>query len=144
MELSGETERKLLDSFRAQDLPAVQRCAFSLLGLGPGLTPQGDDLLCGFLCGLHALGERGVTATALRTCVDEHAPRRTTSLSCTLLHYAGRGVAAEPLLDVLCSLECGDCSESVDRLLTIGHSSGRAMLTGALLAAAAVWGMSFA
>jgi hypothetical protein len=143
-----------LQAFLDRDIPALHNHAFGLLGLGAGLTPEGDDVLCGFLCGLTVLGQPCAITTALRDFVDEHAPRRTTALSRTLLHYAGRGVAIEPLLDVLCSLECGvqpagpvrvwpavDSQPIVDRLLAVGHSSGLAMLTGACLAAAAVYGV---
>jgi len=57
---------------------------------------------------------------------------RTTALSRTLLLYAARGVAVQPLLDVLWT---GGEEASVARLVAIGHTSGRDMLAGAALAA---------
>jgi hypothetical protein len=121
---------------------------FALLGLGPGLTPAGDDLLCGLLVGLHVLGNRCAPcharyAYSLQTLIgviEPHARSRTTALSASLLTQACRGVALQPLLDVLCTL--GDTIDwrAVETLLGIGHSSGSDLLTGAYLAATAVLG----
>ncbi len=53
---------------------------------------------------------------------------RTTSLSATLLELAGRGMGPEPLQALLAG-EPG----ALDRLLRLGHSTGRAYATGAAL-----------
>jgi hypothetical protein len=118
----------------------------SLLGLGPGLTPAGDDFLCGYLAGLRILGRRAGVDTSdlvdrLAGEVNALAAARTTALSRTLLYYAGRGTVVEPLEDVLYSLEPAGSASSLDdqtpgyrRLLGIGHSSGRDMFCGALVA----------
>jgi Protein of unknown function (DUF2877) len=69
---------------------------------------------------------------------DEMAPSRTTAVSRTMIHYAGRGVAIQPLLDAI-SLPSGTASEAaVGALLTVGHNSGHAMLSGACLAVRAL------
>jgi hypothetical protein len=128
------------------DLFAIRERIHGLVGLGPGLTPSGDDLLCGLIAGLAIFRERGMlwksgsAEVALGAACEEAAVWRTTSLSRTLLHYARCGVAAEPLLDVLWSLGAARArgGRGVDALLRIGHSSGSDMLSGALLAATAV------
>lgn len=127
----------------------------SLIGLGPGLTPAGDDILTGLLAGLHVLKHRAPaphhctsTLAILTDIVERRAPNRTTALSQTLLFYAARGIAVEPLLDVLWTLGSGSPIRSLtptnvgglDALLAIGHSSGSDMLTGALLAAQTLLG----
>src|SRR5207245_2508836 len=40
------------------DEEAAQNAAWNLLGLGPGLTPAGDDMLVGLLAGFHVLVSR--------------------------------------------------------------------------------------
>jgi hypothetical protein len=108
------------------------------------LTPSGDDVLCGLIAGLSVLGNRPVrhqercegAVAALATCIAREAPRRTTSLSATLLRCAARGVVAEPLLQVLGTVGSGNQLTGVDEVLMLGHSSGSDMLTGALMACA--------
>jgi hypothetical protein len=134
----------LWDALMRQDTEAVSRHAVGLLGLGPGLTPSGDDVLCGLIAGLSVLGHRSVrhqercegAVAALRACVMAEAPRRTTSLSATLLRSAAHGVAAEPLLQVLGTVGSGNQVKGIDEVLMLGHSSGSDMLTGALMACA--------
>ncbi len=127
-----------------QDRDATGRHAVGLLGLGPGLTPAGDDVLCGLFAGLRVLGRRWThqrsrcegTLATLSDCIVAEAPRRTTSLSSTLLLSATRGVAMEPLLHLLETAGTNTGMSGVDELLMVGHSSGSDMLTGALLAGA--------
>ncbi|MBV9279059.1 MAG: DUF2877 domain-containing protein [Chloroflexi bacterium] len=136
----------LLHALLRGDERAMRSHALGLLGLGPGLTPAGDDLLCGLLAGLGVLGERtpglrlwsARRVTVLDAAIGQAAGARTTALSRTLLHYAARSLAVEPLLDLLCTLGSGEPPSGRDQLLAIGHSSGGDMLAGALLAARAV------
>lgn len=178
-----------------------------LIGLGPGLTPAGDDVLCGAMAGLRVFERRlaqqgeqrakalryGVSpyetarrsrglqpavqkpvdrpsavgpepcipgfdstskaagggehqdavlriAESLGAVVVEQMEGRTTALSRTLLFWAARGVAVQPLLDVLWTLGSSEPVEGLETLLAIGHTSGRDMLAGAALAAASVLG----
>jgi len=126
------------------DLDSTVRHAVGLLGLGPGLTPSGDDVLCGLISGLSVLGRRSnrhknrceEAQAALTDCMVTQAPRRTTSFSSTLLQSATRGVVTEPLLQVLKTAGSGTRMRGIDDVLMLGHSSGSDMLTGALLAGA--------
>jgi len=68
----------------------------SLLGLGPGLTPSGDDLLAGALL---ARARRGA-APAPPEALLSVARRRTTTLACNLLELAARGLADERLVNL--------------------------------------------
>jgi hypothetical protein len=118
---------------------------FALLGRGPGLTPAGDDLLCGLLIGLHAFRRRGLTSAGRRLetlipLIDAHARDRTTALSTTLLHYAARGTAVEPLLHVAGSIGSDGGVRGVEALTRIGHTSGRDMLAGILVASYGILG----
>lgn len=142
-------------ALRHGDEPVLRDAVRGLIGLGPGLTPAGDDVLCGVMVGLHVLrrrmkhggelpakavgydsGRYGGAADALSRTVMEEMGGRTTALSQTLLFWAARGLAVQPLLDVLWTLGSREPVEGVDALLAIGHTSGRDMLAGAALAAA--------
>jgi hypothetical protein len=143
----------LLSAILDEDQAQIEHHAHKLIGLGPGLTPAGDDLLCGLLAGLRILGGRRQAgyrpseepkpwaarqADLLGAAVDRIAPERTTALSRTLLFYASRMVAVEPLLDVLCTVGSGGSIRNLEALVGIGHTSGRDMLAGAVLAARAL------
>lgn len=122
---------------RAADAPAA---AFPLLGLGPGLTPSGDDLVGAFLFA------RRVTATAAETPAWQRAAAaivtaardRTHPISLTLLADLAGGDAHAPLHDLThalaASLAPAMLREATDRLTRIGHSSGWDMLAGLLIA----------
>ena len=124
-------------------VPALRHCdertaahhAARLIGLGPGLTPAGDDFLCGLLTGLRVFLPDWQGQHSLAQQLVHLARGRTTSLSHTLLAQAARGVVVEPLAAVLGSMGSGKCLQGLDDLLAIGHSSGSDMLAGACLAA---------
>jgi hypothetical protein len=98
-----------------------------LIGRGPGLTPEGDDVVCG----LAAVIASGPWPVALREAWVEallgaDLRRRTTALSATLLELAAHGMGPEPLQALLAGR-----SSALPRLVAIGHTSGRAYARGA-------------
>lgn len=116
-----------LDALSRGDRSAVIR----LLGLGDGLTPVGDDVLCGWLVTSLAAG---CDTTAVRVAVQEHA-HRTTDLSATLLADAAEGHSIPEFRSLLLALASDrGVDAAVARLLTVGHSSGAGLLLGAHLA----------
>ena len=68
------------------DAAAQERAARALLGRGPGLTPEGDDLVAGAAVAAAAAGEPLALPADLRTL--------TTPLSATLLELAAAGVGS--------------------------------------------------
>jgi hypothetical protein len=103
-----------------------------LVGRGDGLTPLGDDLVCGWLATYRAVGV--ATPDADRV-VRDLAPR-TTALSAALLDCALHGEALPQLAAYLSS--CGTPAEAAaaTALLAVGHTSGAGLLHGARLALA--------
>ncbi len=67
-----------------------------LLGLGPGLTPSGDDFLAGVLATLHLL-KRTSKADALWAVIERHAPCVTGEISGAHLRASHRSGLGEPL-----------------------------------------------
>ena len=116
-----------------------------LLGRGSGLTPVGDDVLCGWLALDGAAAVAGVRAGAadgpVRDAVRRLAPAATTALSATLLACALRGEVLPQfrllVLDLAdprtTDLEPRLCSRA-EALLRVGHTSGAGLLLGATLA----------
>src|SRR6266702_548274 len=117
---------------------APDEAAASLLGLGPGLTPSGDDFLGGAMIALHALG-RGAVAARLAGWVLPLATARTGAISAAHLACAAAGEASAALHDFLAALltpGAAGLAEAVEALAALGHSSGWDMLAGAALACA--------
>lgn len=107
-----------------------------LLGLGPGLTPAGDDVLAGLLIGLAA---RPDLRDPLAAAVVRQAPTRTTWLSAELLRLAADGLAA-PVAAAVADALAGHGPDAalpgaLAALLAVGHTSGAALARGLLLAA---------
>ncbi len=67
-----------------------------LIGLGPGLTPSGDDFLAGALATLHRLGRRE-EADSLWRLIEPLTPERTHPISISHLRAAARGGLSEAL-----------------------------------------------
>ncbi len=120
------------------DLAGAVEVAEGLVGLGPGLTPSGDDVLAGLLLALRLLGGaiRGGTravwlADWLGAAVTSDAGDRTTSVSATLLYCAARGQAAAEVAAVLRAFAGQEpAGRAAARLLATGHTSGADLAWG--------------
>lgn len=112
--------------------------ASRLVGLGPGLTPSGDDFLAGFLVALRRLG-RGGLADRVAAGVVPLAATATNAIAAAHLAHSAEGEMAARLVDLLDRLAAGDVSDALlDRVETIGHTSGWDGLAGMVAAAAAI------
>jgi hypothetical protein len=129
----------LLAAVGERDPVAAAAAAGRLVGRGPGLTPEGDDLLAGLAMALAAAGRGGAGGgELLDAVVPADAAARTTALGATLLRLAGAGLAPEPagrLLDLGPAGERG-WAAALRRLRRVGHSSGLAWAAGI---AAGLW-----
>ena len=116
---------------------ALGNDAEALIGLGPGLTPSGDDYLGGVLIGLRWLG-RGGQADSLWRWLEPRLAGRTSAISAAHLAAAAQGEAHEALHDVLSDLsawQVPDLLPNLGRLDAVGHSSGWDALAGAVAVA---------
>ena len=125
-----------------------------LVGLGPGLTPSGDDLLAGMMVGLrtticagsaarpqswseHRPELRPVMVDILAKCVISHALDGTNIISCAVLEHAASGAgsgAIHQLLGLLLQAHAAtDILESALEVAKAGHTSGWDSLAGVLL-----------
>ncbi len=110
--------------------------AAGLIGLGPGLTPSGDDLIGGALCALHAAG-RGEICARLAAWALPLARERTNRISKAHLACAAEGESGEVVSEAILALLSGD-PFALERIGAIGHTSGWDALAGAALALRAV------
>ncbi len=116
-------------------LPPVPPGTAALVGLGPGLTPAGDDLLGGALAALHAAGRAGIAGT-LAAWVLPLAQHGTSRISRAHLACAARGETGEAVHGMLGALLAGgaDLEDPLARVAAVGHTSGWDALAGAALA----------
>jgi hypothetical protein len=98
-----------------------------LVGAGGGLTPYGDDVLCGWLAVHRAAG----VATPRVDAAVRASLHRTTLLSATLLDCALHGEVLPQFAAWVATLGSGEEAAAAEALLRVGHSSGRGLLTGA-------------
>ncbi len=107
-----------------------------LLGRGPGLTPYGDDVLCGALVMLHAVDHPALPALR-RSIVTTALETSTTATSASLLRAACEGWCIDELADHLAALARGGEAAASTRaaLIRVGSSSGAGLLEGLALVA---------
>lgn len=129
-----------------EERAAPPSVAVSLLGMGPGLTPSGDDFLGGMAVALHALGRKDA-AGDLAACLADHLTVRTGVISGAHLRCALTGEASALTLEAMDALLSG----RPDRVLaagraaaTVGHTSGWDTLSGLVCAAASFVGAAAA
>jgi hypothetical protein len=115
-----------LNDNAAQALP---QAVAGLIGLGPGLTPSGDDFMIGALALLDALGEPRVHRTLARA-VSDVAPDLTSPLSACLLNAAAAGHMGEHLHRAVAFVIAGNVAAAIAAVRGIGHTSGWDMLAG--------------
>ena len=107
--------------------------AQALLGLGPGLTPSGDDLLGGILIALHAIGA-GNAARRLWGGLATAAQSQTHRISSALLASAAEGCAGKQIHGLIGSLlEGANLQTHLENLAGMGHSSGWDTLAGLVM-----------
>lgn len=110
--------------------------AEGLIGLGPGLTPSGDDLIGGALCALHAT-RRNEIAERLSTWALPLSETGTNRISRAHLACAAQGACGEVVNDAIVALLRGDLPD-LARIDAVGHTSGWDALAGAVLVLALV------
>ncbi len=105
-----------------------------LIGLGPGLTPAGDDFVGGAMIALRAFGHAGL-ADRIAAWALPLALERTNRISRAHLECAAIGEGHEALHLYLRSFE----EKHLAALARIGHTSGLDAAAGALLTLSDVW-----
>lgn len=100
-----------------------------LCGVGIGLTPAGDDFLCGVLHAMTVYRPRATLRRRLAAAVCAEADG-TTAVSRALLKKACQGNAGALLQDLFTAAQPREVLCTARRILQIGHSSGQDLLNG--------------
>jgi len=125
---------------------AARGAARVLTGRGPGLTPDGDDLLAAAAAATLAFGgpagkHRGVAGGLRAALLVDDLGHRTGALSATLLRLAAGGQVIDPVRTLLdLTAERATWMRALDRLARTGHSTGGTYALGCALAALALAG----
>lgn len=135
----GEAMRDLLHATQRCKVPNTSAVA-SLIGLGPGLTPSGDDLLVGYLAGLWCAVRDRSERTQFISSLGEMIIQlfhKTNDISRTYLYHAAHGQVSSHLAN-LAEAICrgGDPNylhETAETALRVGHTSGMDSVSGLLV-----------
>lgn len=119
-----------------ESVPASADCAtmVGLIGLGPGLTPSGDDFLLGALLTLGALGLAEARNSLWQICWPHLG--RTNEISRAHLEAAALGYGAAALHEAVQATIAGRTDRlghALSAVSEIGQTSGRDGFTGALV-----------
>ena len=100
----------------------------TLIGMGPGLTPAGDDFVGGAMIALRAFGQAAL-ADRIAAWALPLAETNTNRISRAHLECAAEGEGHEALHDLL---GFGNPERDLARLARVGHTSGLDAAAGAL------------
>jgi hypothetical protein len=137
--LGGHVLLALAEGLADRDPQRVLAAACGLIGLGPGLTPAGDDCVVGVLAVLHRTAARWLASVpALRDGIEAAARGATTSVSAEFLRHALDGLFAEPLMDLVMATTEDAAHDGALRLRAHGATSGADTLLGVALGLLAI------
>lgn len=128
--------RRLTRGLRLHDRTMWIDGALALLGLGPGLTPAGDDVLSGLMLAFHSCRHNPGALTdnfvELIDLVRQRTAGRTTLYGASALYAAASGEAPEVIVNALEALyrDPSAVSRRLDELVAVGATSGLDMLMG--------------
>jgi hypothetical protein len=130
----------LLHATRDFQLEDAKASIMSLIGLGPGLTPSGDDFLVGYLAGLWATAGHSPSRTQFVGALGAEisaAARNTNEISGAYLRSAATGHVSEPIAKLAQQLKQANDMRNVraatQAALQVGHTSGTDGVLGLLL-----------
>jgi len=134
----------LLTAHQRGDVYRIRTAARRLAGLGPGLTPAGDDWLAGWLVGLRVASAVDMVGTSDRLPIEtvckavlQGASNQTTELSLAFLAAAADGALSRSwhlLIDALSSADTVPVRHAAGQVLSVGATSGSDMMAGFLTA----------
>ncbi len=137
----------LVEGLTSRNRRSLKVVTSSLAGLGPGLTPAGDDFLAGTLLALALIQEHRADAELAQIAglLLETAAPRTHEISAAYMRAAHAGEASEAWHPLLGAIAAGDATaarDAVGAVMAIGETSGADMLAGFITGMAALHGGS--
>ncbi len=132
--------RRVADVLEALDknTAALENALLRSIGLGIGLTPSADDMICGIAAAARLYWpepERERFLKVLEDFCENQGLERTTAISCQQLLLAARGKLSDPVYRLAEGLSYGAEAEIKDlalRVMDYGSSSGTELCMGFL------------
>jgi hypothetical protein len=131
--------RRLVTSIKNMDYDEIGEAATSLVGLGPGLTPSGDDVLAALMATMrlsaNCLGIKEDVIKTMNERILAQIDGRTNLLSQKQMEQAAEGKVSEPIYDFIEALLLpdDDLLDKYSRVLRIGGTSGEDLTLGILI-----------
>ena len=129
---------QLISSTEQFDLQGSIHAAEKMIGLGPGVTPAGDDFLIGFLAGLWSISGKDQRQLSFVNAFGDRLMQiadQTNLISRTYLYHAIQGQFSSSLSNLAEAIALG--SENLpgiaETAMRVGHSSGMDSVTGLLI-----------
>jgi hypothetical protein len=125
--------RAMADALRRGDVDGVRAHGRAMLGLGPGLTPSGDDFLVGLFAVLNVASSPCHLLRAASDGIVADAETRTHAISIAALREAAHGRVRESIETLLREVLRGPPASmlaALERVLAIGATSGRDIAAG--------------
>jgi hypothetical protein len=135
----SEPVLELILATKRFDVEASADASQKMIGLGPGVTPTGDDILIGYLAGLWSTaGEDKEKLTFIESFGKALSllTYQTNEISRTYLYHAIRCEFSSSLINLLNAIENGEAEHLVStakEAMRVGHSSGMDSITGLLI-----------
>lgn len=122
----------LFAGLKQSDIPFLEAAVKGCVGLGMGLTPSGDDMLCGILAVLACYDRAayGLVCEAVKKVWS-----RTNDISRSYLSWACAGFGSDLAVKTARAMGSSHERDCVRLLLRVGHTSGADILTGMIAAA---------
>jgi hypothetical protein len=127
--LAGHVDA-LVAALREHDVDALAERAANMIGLGPGLTPSGDDVLVGLLAALHVPGAPGEALRGIGLRIAKDAAGGTSAVSAAALREARRARARAIVVLLRCCTAAPTRFRALAAVLAIGATSGADIATG--------------
>jgi hypothetical protein len=120
-------------SIQNTDVDTLHHATLRLIGLGPGLTPSGDDFLCGFIAAAYCKSNVRNNLLLEISQIILSGLTKTNAISATFLRCVIRGEVCSALYNFAKAIRGNvNLEETLKQLCTIGHSSGMDTATGFL------------
>jgi hypothetical protein len=136
---------KLITAAQRFDSNVSAEAAHEMIGLGPGVTPSGDDILIGFLAGLCSTADNQKGRLEFIQAFGNALfifSKETNDISRTYIQHAIKGEFSSSFVTLIDAIREGEQLQlltSTKNLMCVGHSSGMDSLTGLLIGLAS-WG----
>ncbi len=130
---------QLIAATESLDAHASANAAQKMIGLGPGVTPSGDDILIGYLAGLHSTAgnehERQAFIQSFGAALSKLS-KETNEISRTYLYHAIHGQFSSSIVSLINTIRDGEEAQLLSAAMgamRVGHSSGMDSVTGLLI-----------